>query len=294
MDLGKRLLVAATLAGLVAAAPLVAAQADKLDDVINEGKVRCAVVLDFPPIGFYDENNEPAGFDVEYCKDLAKALDVEFELLPVTWAERLPVIVSNRADVVFGGTSDSLERAKTVGFSIPYAIYYAQAVVGKDSGIVTFEDMRGKRVAAAVGTVPEQEYLKIAEEWGVVDLYQGYQSENEVFLAVAQGKVDAGNPMIGKRLKKRMSWMMSGILRKASRNRPNVTAPAQRDTDSSQPKPQPRTVPIEIDRAEINRVRPAASARKARSEAWNPVKNWVVCANSYMIQVPLSSGTAAS
>lgn len=168
------------------------AQADKLDDVINEGKVRCAVVLDFPPIGFRDANNEPAGFDVEYCKDLAKALDVDHEILPVTWAERLPVIVTNRADVVFGGTSDSLERAKTVGFSIPYAIYYAQAVVGTDSGITTFEDMKGKRVAAAVGTVPEQEFLKYAEKWGTEDLYQGYQSENEVFLAVAQGKADAG------------------------------------------------------------------------------------------------------
>ncbi len=192
MDLGKRLLAVATLAGFVFAAPMTPAQADKVDDVINAGKVRCAVVLDFPPIGYRDANNEPAGFDVEYCKDLAKALDVDYELLPVTWAERLPAIVSNRADVVFGGTSDSLQRAKTVGFSIPYAIYYAQAVVGKDSGIVTFEDMKGKRVAAAVGTVPEQEYLKIAEEWGMVDLYQGYQSENEVFLAVAQGKVDAG------------------------------------------------------------------------------------------------------
>jgi polar amino acid transport system substrate-binding protein len=168
------------------------AQADKVDDVINEGTLRCGVVLDFPPIGYRDANNEPAGFDVEYCKDLAAALDVEFEILPVTWAERLPVIVTNRADVVFGGTSDSLERAKTVGFTIPYAIYYAQAVVGKDSGIKTFEDMKGKRVAAAIGTVPEQEYLKIAKEWGVEDLYQGYQSENEVFLAVAQGKADAG------------------------------------------------------------------------------------------------------
>lgn len=166
--------------------------ADKLDDVINEGKLRCGVVLDFPPIGYRDANNEPAGFDVDYCKDLAKALEVEFEILPLTWAERLPVIITNRADVVFGGTSDSLERAKTVGFSIPYAIYYAQAVVGKDSGIKTVEDMKGKRVAAAVGTVPEQEWLKIAEKWGTVDLYQGYQSENEVFLAVAQGKADAG------------------------------------------------------------------------------------------------------
>ena len=191
MTIGKAVL-ASVLAGLFVLGPVQTAQADKVDDVINEGKLRCAVVLDFPPIGFRDANNQPAGFDVEYCKDLAKALDVDFEILPVTWAERLPAIVTNRADVVFGGTSDSLERAKTVGFTIPYAIYYAQAVVGKDSGIKTFEDMKGKRVAAAVGTVPEQEFLKYAEKWGTENLYQGYQSENEVFLAVAQGKADAG------------------------------------------------------------------------------------------------------
>jgi polar amino acid transport system substrate-binding protein len=171
---------------------VVAAQADKLDDVIDNGKVRCGVVLDFPPIGYRDANNEPAGFDVDYCKDLATAMDVDYEIIPLTWAERLPSIVSNRADVVFGGTSDTLERAKTVGFTIPYAIYYAQAVVTKESGITSFADMKGKRVGAAVGTVPEIEFLKIAKEWGMENLYQGFQSENEVFLAVAQGKIDAG------------------------------------------------------------------------------------------------------
>ena len=168
------------------------ASADKLDDVINEGVLRCGVVLDFPPIGYRDANNEPAGFDVDYCNDLAAALEVETEIIAVTWAERLPVIVTNRADVVFGGTSDSLARATTVGFSIPYAVYYAQVVVGADTGIETFEDLRGKRVAAAIGTVPEQEWLKIAAEWGEEGNYQGYQSENEVFLAVSQGKADAG------------------------------------------------------------------------------------------------------
>lgn len=166
--------------------------ADKLDDVIDAGLVRCGVVLDFPPIGYRDANNEPAGFDVEYCKDLAAAMEVDHEIIPLTWAERLPSIVSNRADVVFGGTSDTLERAKTVGFTIPYAIYYAQAVVGSETGIKTFDDMKGKRVGAAVGTVPEIEFLKYAKEWGTENLYQGFQSENEVFLAVAQGKIDAG------------------------------------------------------------------------------------------------------
>ena len=180
------------LAFTMSASMITGVQADKVDDVIDAGLVRCGVVLDFPPIGYRDENNQPAGFDVDYCKDLAAAMEVDYEIIPLTWAERLPSIVSNRADVVFGGTSDTLERAKTVGFTIPYAIYYAQAVVGKDSGIKTFEDMRGKRVGAAVGTVPEIEFLKYAEEWGTENLYQGFQSENEVFLAVAQGKVDAG------------------------------------------------------------------------------------------------------
>jgi polar amino acid transport system substrate-binding protein len=75
--------------------------ADTLDDVIDRGKLRCGVVLDFPPIGFRDSNNQPAGFDVEYCKDMAAALEVELELLELTWADRLPVIVTGRADVVF-------------------------------------------------------------------------------------------------------------------------------------------------------------------------------------------------
>lgn len=191
MKIFKAATIAAVASGFLVAG-LSASSADKLDDVINAGKLRCGVVLDFPPIGYRDENNEPAGFDVDYCKDLAKAMEVDFEILPLTWAERLPVIVSNRADVVFGGTSDTLERAKTVGFTIPYAIYYAQAIVTKDSGIKTFEDMKKKRVGAAVGTVPEIEFLKYAKKWGTENLYQGYQSENEVFLAVAQGKIDAG------------------------------------------------------------------------------------------------------
>jgi polar amino acid transport system substrate-binding protein len=185
-----------TLVSLTTAALLLTgattASADKLDDVIDAGVLRCGVVLDFPPIGYRDANNEPAGFDVDYCKDLAAALEVDHEIIAITWAERLPLIVTNRGDVVFGGTSDTLSRAKTVGFTIPYAIYYAQAIVGADSGIVTVEDMYDKKVAAAIGTVPEQEWLKIAKELGIEGNYQGYQSENEVFLAVAQGKAHAG------------------------------------------------------------------------------------------------------
>ena len=44
-------LAAGLLAGTLIAAP---ALADKLDDIIGNGTLRCAVVLDFPPMGSRD------------------------------------------------------------------------------------------------------------------------------------------------------------------------------------------------------------------------------------------------
>ena len=67
-------IIGISLASLLLAAPLAA---DTLDDVIDAGTLKCGVVLDFPPIGYFDANNEPAGFDVEYCNDLATALEVD-------------------------------------------------------------------------------------------------------------------------------------------------------------------------------------------------------------------------
>ena len=62
-------LVPAVLAvALASAAPVFA---DTLDDVIDRGTLRCGVVLDFPPIGYRDADNEPAGFDVEYCSSFS-------------------------------------------------------------------------------------------------------------------------------------------------------------------------------------------------------------------------------
>ena len=46
------------------------------------GTLRCAVVLDFPPMSIArDESNNAIGFDVDYCNDLAKALGVTAEIV---------------------------------------------------------------------------------------------------------------------------------------------------------------------------------------------------------------------
>ena len=78
--------------GLMAAIAMASpAKADKLDDIIASGTLRCAVVLDFPPMGSRDANNNPIGFDVDYCNDLAKALGVKAEIVETPFPERIPV-----------------------------------------------------------------------------------------------------------------------------------------------------------------------------------------------------------
>jgi ABC-type amino acid transport substrate-binding protein len=110
-----------------------AAHADQLDEIISAGKLRCAVELDFPPNGARDKDNKPIGFDVDYCNDLAKALGVEAEIVDTPDPDRIPAILSGRADVGIAVASDTLERAKTIGFSIPYFVFWLLARLSKGS-----------------------------------------------------------------------------------------------------------------------------------------------------------------
>ncbi|MGP9805377.1 transporter substrate-binding domain-containing protein [Paracoccus sp. NSM] len=177
--------------GLMLAAGLTTpAFADKLDDIISANVLRCAVVLDFPPMGSRDSNNEPIGFDVDYCNDLAAALGVEAEIVETTFPERIPALMSGRVDVAVASTSDTLERAKTVGFSIPYYAFENAVVANEGVDMADWEGMRGKTVGATAGTYEAIWLEEKVAEWGEGQ-FRPYQNQADVFLALSQGQLDA-------------------------------------------------------------------------------------------------------
>lgn len=165
--------------------------AEQLDKIISKGVLKCGVVLDFPPMGYRDAKNQPAGFDVEYCKDLAKALGVKLSLESMSFAQRIPALNAGKVDVVIGSTSDTLERAKSAGFTMPYFVFKLQAMYKKGLGIKEFKDLKGKKVTAPLSTVNETEFLKKAKElgWDLNDYFSS-KSENDAHLALLQGKAD--------------------------------------------------------------------------------------------------------
>lgn len=180
------------IAGFAAAAALAStAQADKLDDIIASGTLRCAVVLDFPPMGSRDENNEPIGFDVDYCNDLAAALGVEAEIIETPFPDRIPALVSGRVDVGVASTSDTLERAKTAGFSIPYFAFTNVVLTTEDTGIDSYESLKGRTVGSVAGTYEGLQLKDDIEKWGEGGSFRPYQSQADVFLALSQGQIEA-------------------------------------------------------------------------------------------------------
>lgn len=187
----KSLLGAAICAGMLSATAN--ANDNVLDKVINSGKLKCGVVLDFPPMGYKDANNKPEGFDVQMCKDLAEAMKVRTEIVGLTWAERIPSLRTGKVDVAIASSSDTLERAQVVGFTIPYNVFRFQAVLAPGVKASSWEDLKNLRIGAAVGTTYETEFKKYKKEnWkDSTGKYTAYNSENESFLAVKQGKVDA-------------------------------------------------------------------------------------------------------
>lgn len=165
------------------------ANADKLDEVISSGVLRCAVVLDFPPMGYREADGTPAGFDVDYCADLAAALDVKPEIVETAMSDRIAALISNRADVIVGSTSDTLERAKVVGFSVPYFVFQHVLLTPKDSDISTWDDAKGKTIGVISGSYEAMHLESTLNDWAGEVRY--YQTQNDVILAVEQGHVDA-------------------------------------------------------------------------------------------------------
>jgi ABC-type amino acid transport substrate-binding protein len=190
MKLKTLALVAAGALGLYASQA--AHAADKLDNIIESGKLRCAVVLDFPPMGSRDSSNNPVGFDVDYCNDLAKVLGVKAEVVETSFADRIPALTSNRVDVIVGSTSDTLERAKTVAMTVPYFAFQMVVLTREDTGIKSYADLKGRPVGNTSSTFEAIALEKDVKAWNQPKAsFRAYQTQADTILAVSQGHIDA-------------------------------------------------------------------------------------------------------
>ncbi len=111
-------------------------------------------------------------------------------MVETPFPDRIPALVSGRADVIVASTSDTLERAKTVGMTVPYFAFQMVVLTREDTGIDSYDDLKGRPVGNTTGTYEAIALEEDVKKWGEGS-FRAYQTQNDTILAVAQGHVDA-------------------------------------------------------------------------------------------------------
>jgi ABC-type amino acid transport substrate-binding protein len=183
----KRILTALAAMLLVAGSAL-PASAGKMEDIRKAGVVRIGVSLGGEPVGFRDPQNNPVGYDVDVANLLAEKLGVKVEFTDVSGDARISMLVSGQLDIVVANTSVTLERAKSVDFTIPYNRAGLRVIVQKDSGITSLDGLAGKKIVVGRGTTGETFIKKAAPKAELV--YTDTFAPDGVLL-LQQKRVDA-------------------------------------------------------------------------------------------------------
>ena len=132
-----------------------AAQADKLADILSKGVVRIIVFTDVPPFSSTNVKRELEGFDVDLARMVADALGVKLELVSATAANRIPYLLTDKADMNIAAMSVTAERAKQVMYSAPYADTSLAVYGPKSANVKSGADLGKLKISVAKGTTED-------------------------------------------------------------------------------------------------------------------------------------------
>lgn len=142
--------LALTVASLTLATSLVAAQDTlTLESIQQAGVVRVGILVDFPPFGIMNEQNQPDGLDIDVAKALGEKMGVEVELVPVTGPNRIPYLQTGRIDMVIASLAITKERSEQVLFSNPYSAIQTVLYADKALEIADYDDLAGLSIGVA-------------------------------------------------------------------------------------------------------------------------------------------------
>lgn len=161
------------------------ARADRLAEILSRGVVRVLVFADVPPVGSVDASRQLEGFDIDLANLVAQGLGVRLNLGQATAANRIPSLLSDRADINIAAMSGTAEQARQAMVSAPYADTSLAVYRPKGLAIGSAADIGRNRVSVARGTTedlvltaraPNADIMRTDDNAGAVLAQSGFHS----------------------------------------------------------------------------------------------------------------------
>jgi len=149
------------------------------------------------PFSYVSKRGEPIGYSIELCKKLVEAIgesvarELALRWLPVTSETRIEAIVSGKADLECGSTTNNLERQKQVAFSPIIFVAGTKLLVKRGSPIRSYRNLGGKTVVVTAGTTNEGAMQEIARRFKIDLRLITSKDHAQSYAELAAGKADA-------------------------------------------------------------------------------------------------------
>lgn len=132
---------------------------DTLERIRKEGILRLGIGST-PPFSYRDATGQPIGYSVELCRLVAEDLRQQLGLghVGLVYVDRTPIdrvqlLNNGRYDLECDASTDTEERRRSVAFALPHFFTETRYVALAEENLHSVDDLRGRSIAAALGTV---------------------------------------------------------------------------------------------------------------------------------------------
>lgn len=143
-------------------------------------------------------NGVYTGFHYDVCtniiRDIQKQLGLshlETKYVPVTSANRIPLVKNGTVDIECGSTSNTQARQKEVAFGNTLYVEEVRMAVRADSGIHSLADLNGKTVVTTTGTTALQVVRQNKRTRNIDFREISGKDHSDSFLLLETGRADA-------------------------------------------------------------------------------------------------------
>ena len=145
----------------------------------------------YPPYGFIGDDGEYTGFDLDLAKEVCEKQGWELELKAIDWDAKDALLEQGQINCIWNGFTMEGREGK-YAFTEPYMLNKQVIVVKADSGISSFDGLKGKVVItqadSAALEVLEGDQKSVADTFSRLDTIADY---NNAFMQLDSGAVDA-------------------------------------------------------------------------------------------------------
>ncbi|MCI2293680.1 transporter substrate-binding domain-containing protein [Enterobacter sp. I4] len=190
----KKLLIA--LAGAACLFAQLPAKADQLQDIEKRGTLRVAVPQDFPPFGSVGTDLQPQGYDIDMARYLAREMKLRLQLVPVTSANRVPYLQTDKVDLVISSLGKNPEREKVIDFSRAYAPFFLGVFGPQGAELKDAAALSGKTIGVTRGAVEDMVLTSLAPKDASVKRYEDNNTTLSAYLSGQVQYVATGNLVV--------------------------------------------------------------------------------------------------